>query len=90
MLPAFRTEREGFSIPTFDVEVSDVEGFVEELREFQSTSSWGRWSTWGNLARRCQASERSPVTDVCEQTRQYRPDLPSPHLMSSPAMWKSS
>jgi SRSO17 transposase len=35
MLPACRTE-EGFSIPTFDVESSDVEGFMDELREFQS------------------------------------------------------
>jgi hypothetical protein len=36
MLPACRTESGGFSIPTFDVEASDVEGFVEELWEFQS------------------------------------------------------
>jgi SRSO17 transposase len=36
MLPACRTESEGFSIPTFDVEARDVEGFVEALWEFQS------------------------------------------------------
>jgi hypothetical protein len=36
MLPACRTEGEGFAIPTFDVVPSDVEGFMDELREFQS------------------------------------------------------
>jgi SRSO17 transposase len=36
MLPACRTEGEGFAIPTFDVVPSDVEGFMDELQEFQS------------------------------------------------------
>ena len=36
MLPACRTDSEGFAIPTFDVVRSDVEGFLEELWEFQS------------------------------------------------------
>src|SRR5438552_13813633 len=36
MLPACRTEGEGFAIPTFDVVPSDVEGFLDELQEFQS------------------------------------------------------
>jgi len=36
MLPACRTTGEGFAIPTFDVVPSDVEGFMEELWEFQS------------------------------------------------------
>ena len=36
MLPACRTEGEGFAIPTFDLVPSDVEGFMEELWEFQS------------------------------------------------------
>jgi SRSO17 transposase len=36
MLPACRTEGEGFAIPTFDVVPSDVEGFMDELWEFQS------------------------------------------------------
>jgi SRSO17 transposase len=36
MLPACRTEGEGFAIPTFDVVPGDVEGFMEELWEFQS------------------------------------------------------
>jgi hypothetical protein len=36
MLPACRTEGEGFAIPTF-VAPSDVEGFMEELWAFQST-----------------------------------------------------
>jgi hypothetical protein len=36
MLPACRTEGEGFSIPTFDLEPSDVEGFMDALWEFQS------------------------------------------------------
>jgi hypothetical protein len=37
MLPACRTAGEGFAIPPFDVGPSDVEGFLEELWEFQST-----------------------------------------------------
>jgi SRSO17 transposase len=36
MLPACRTEGEGFAIPTFNVMPSDVEGFLDELQEFQS------------------------------------------------------
>jgi SRSO17 transposase len=36
MLPACRTEGEGFPIPTFDIVPRDVEGFMEELWEFQS------------------------------------------------------
>ena len=37
MLPACRTGGEGFAMPTFDLVPSDVEGFMEELWEFQST-----------------------------------------------------
>jgi SRSO17 transposase len=37
MLPACRTEGEGFSLPTFDLVPHDVEGFMEELWDFQST-----------------------------------------------------
>ena len=37
MLPACRTDGEGFAIPTFDIVPRDVEGFMEELWEFQST-----------------------------------------------------
>src|SRR5712691_7019775 len=36
MLPVCRTEGTGFAIPPFDVVPSDVEGFMEELWEFQS------------------------------------------------------
>jgi len=36
MLPACRTEGEAFALPTFDLTPSDVEGFIEELWEFQS------------------------------------------------------
>ena len=36
MLPACRTEGEGFAMPTFDVVPSDVEGFMDELQECQS------------------------------------------------------
>jgi SRSO17 transposase len=36
MLPACRTTSEGFAIPTFDLTPPDVEGFLEELWEFQS------------------------------------------------------
>lgn len=37
MLPDCRTPDTTFAIPTFDVIPSDVEGFLEELWEFQST-----------------------------------------------------
>src|SRR5215475_1717648 len=36
MLPACRTEGDDFAIPTFDVVRSDVEGFMDDLWEFQS------------------------------------------------------
>src|SRR6266700_1724370 len=36
MLPACRTEGEGFTIPTFDVVPSDVKNFMDELQEFQA------------------------------------------------------
>ncbi len=36
MLPVCRTIGEGLSIPTFDLAPSDVEGFMDELQEFQS------------------------------------------------------
>jgi hypothetical protein len=36
MLPVCRTEGEGFTMPTFDVVPSDVEGFMDALQELQS------------------------------------------------------
>ena len=36
MFPRCRTADEPFVIPPFDVQVSDVEGFMDELQEFQS------------------------------------------------------
>src|SRR5215468_1717041 len=36
MLPACRTDDAGFTIPIFDVVPSDVEGFMDELWEFQA------------------------------------------------------
>lgn len=36
MLPACRTAGEGLAMPTFALVPSDVEGFLEELWEFQS------------------------------------------------------
>jgi SRSO17 transposase len=36
MLPAIRTEGAGLAMPPFDVVPSDVEGFMDALREFQS------------------------------------------------------
>src|SRR5712691_7685020 len=36
MLPACRTASEGFAMPTFDRAPCDVEGFLEELWEFQA------------------------------------------------------
>ncbi len=37
MLPDIRTQGDPFSIPIFNLEPSDVEGFMDELRTFQST-----------------------------------------------------
>ena len=34
MLPAYRTEGEGFSIPQFDLTPGDVDGFLGELQAF--------------------------------------------------------
>jgi hypothetical protein len=34
MLPAYRTEGEGFSIPQFDLTPRDVDGFLGELQAF--------------------------------------------------------
>ena len=36
MLPACRTQGEGFSIPPFDLTVGDVEGFLDELQAFHA------------------------------------------------------
>ena len=36
MLPDCRTQDETFSLPTFDLIPSDVEGFMDALWEFQS------------------------------------------------------
>ena len=36
MLPACRTQGDAFTIPTFDIVPRDVEGFMDELWEFQS------------------------------------------------------
>ena len=36
LLPACRTDSEGFTIPTFDLTPPEVEGFLEELWQFQS------------------------------------------------------
>ena len=60
MLPRCRTAGEPFVIPIFDMQVSDVEGFMDELQAFQSlfhdcfARSEARahcWITWsGNTA----------------------------------------
>jgi hypothetical protein len=39
MLPACRTEDEGFTIPQLDLTSSDVAEFLNELREFQEVFS---------------------------------------------------
>ena len=36
MLPACRTDDAAYTIPTFDVVPDDVEGFMDELWEFQA------------------------------------------------------
>ena len=48
MLPRCRTTGEPFVIPTFDVQVSDVEGFMDEPGVKPRSISWITW--WGNTA----------------------------------------
>jgi SRSO17 transposase len=67
MLPACRTEQEGFTIPTFELVPSDVEGFVEELWEFQSafhdcfSRSEPRAHFFDYMVGQCSALERKSI-----------------------------
>jgi SRSO17 transposase len=67
MLPACRTDGEGFAIPTFDVVPSDVEGFIEELWEFQSAfhdcfaRSEPRAHFFDSMVGQCSALERKSI-----------------------------
>lgn len=67
MLPVCRTEGDGFSIPTFDVTVGDVDGFMDELREFQSAfhdcfaRSEPREHFFDYMVGQCSALERKSI-----------------------------
>ena len=70
MLPACRTEGEGFSLPTFDLVPSDVEGFMEELWEFQSTfhdcfaRSEPRIHFFDSMVGQCSKLERKAIEPI--------------------------
>jgi SRSO17 transposase len=67
MLPVCRTAGEGFAIPTFDLVPSDVEGFMEELWEFQSAfhdcfaRSESRAHFFDSMVGQCSKLERKSI-----------------------------
>jgi SRSO17 transposase len=73
MLPACRTADEGFSIPPFDLKPSDVEGFMDELREFQSafhdcfTRSEPREHFFDYMVGQCSMLERKSIEPMALQ-----------------------
>jgi SRSO17 transposase len=73
MLPACRTAGEGFTIPTFDVVPSDVEGFLEALWEFQSTwhdcfaRSEPRVHFFASMVGQCSQLERKSIEPMALQ-----------------------
>ena len=73
MLPACRTESEGWSMPTFDVVSSDVEGFMDELREFQAAfhdcfaRSEPREHFFTYMVGQCSALERKSIEPIALQ-----------------------
>ena len=73
MLPACRTGGEGFAIPTFDLVPSDVEGFMEELWEFQSafhdcfTRSEPRAHFFDSMVGQCSKLERKSIEPMALQ-----------------------
>ena len=73
MLPTCRTEGEGFAMPTFDVVPSDVEGFMDELQEFQSAlhdcfvRSEPRAHFFDSLVGQCSHLERKSIEPMALQ-----------------------
>jgi SRSO17 transposase len=67
MLAACRTNGEGFAIPPFDLVPSDVEGFMEELWEFQSAfhdcfaRSEPRAHVFDSMVGQCSKLERKSI-----------------------------
>jgi hypothetical protein len=76
MLPACRPSGDGFAIPTFDLVPSDVEGFMEELWEFQSAfhdcfaRSEPRVHFFQRAGKRLK-SIQVPAFQCCEQERSF-------------------
>ena len=73
MLPACRTDSEGFAIPPFDIVPSDVEGFIEELWEFQSAfhdccaRSEPRAHFFDSMVGQCSKLERKSIEPMALQ-----------------------
>ena len=73
MLPACRTDGEGFAIPPFDRVPSDVEGFIEELWEFQSAfhdccaRSEPRAHFFDSMVGQCSKLERKSIEPMALQ-----------------------
>jgi len=73
MLPACRSDGEGFTIPTFDLVPRDVEGFMDELWEFQSafhdcfTRSEPRAHFFDYMVGQCSALERKSIEPMALQ-----------------------
>ena len=56
MLPRCRTAGEPFVIPTFDMQVSDVEGFMNELGVFAQPPKYALHCIFGGLLFRLQSN----------------------------------
>ena len=73
MLPACRTHSEGFAIPTFDLTPPDVEGFLEELWEFQAAfhdccaRSEPRVHFFDSMVGQCSKLERKSIEPMALQ-----------------------
>ena len=73
MFPACRTDGEGFAIPPFDIVPSDVEGFIEELWEFQSAfhdcfaRSEPRAHFFDSMVGQCSELERKSIEPMALQ-----------------------
>jgi SRSO17 transposase len=73
MLPACRTEGEGFAIPPFDLVPGDVEGFMEELWELQAAfhdcfaRSEPRAYFFDSMVGQCSTLERKSIAPMALQ-----------------------
>src|SRR6516165_889226 len=87
MLPRCRTAGEPFVIPPFDVQVSDVEGFMDELQTFQSVfhDCFARSETRAHFW-----DDMGGQYSICAYLRPFPPTSPSRHVLLTPEVWARS